>query len=295
VRRNAIPYFDTAVTLDPNYALAFAERANAEAQLGASGPTADVAESRRLIGAAEADAKHAIALAPDLGEAHAALAFVWRNNLFSLARSGAEYDRALALAPGNAHILLSYAFFQLALGHVPRAAEAARRAAALDPLTPQSYRYLALVLSFAGQYQEALDALHHARLLLPADPVADRIALGNVEMYVGHPQAARQACEGRSDWVASYCLAWAYYVTGRPADARAELDTMRQSLGDNGAVEYAAIYAVWGDRPRAVQWLKTAYQLRDPGVEDIRFLPWLQLLKDTPEYQDIERRMDFPP
>jgi serine/threonine-protein kinase len=295
VRRGAMTYFDTAVTLDPNYAMAFVERSNVEAVVGASSEMADVAESRRLITAAQLDAEHAIALAPDLGEAHAALAFVLRSNLSSLTRGGVEYDRALALAPGNARILRSYAYYQLTIGHVAKAVEAARHAAAIDPLTPQTYRYLARVLGLASQYHEALEVLHRATLLLPSDPAADRIALGSVQMYHGDGPAARDACEGRTDYFANYCLAWAYYVLGRPADARAQLDLLRAKLGDNGAAQYAAIYAVWGDRPHAVQWLKTAYQLRDPGLENLRFEPWLKLLKDTPEYQEIERKMDFPP
>jgi serine/threonine-protein kinase len=295
IRRQARAAFDTAIALDPNYAMAFVERSNLQAVVGASGEMKDVAESRRLIRAAQADAEHAIALAPDLGEAHAALAFVLRNNLSSLARSGVEYDRAFALAPGNARILRSYAFYELTVGHISKAIEAARRSAAQDPLTPKTYRYLARILGFGGQYQEALDALHHAQLLLPADPVADKVALGSLEMYQGHAEAARLACEGRRDYFANYCLAWAYFALGRPADARAELDTLRAKLGDNGAVQYAAIYALWGDKPRAVEWLKTAYRLRDPGLEDIRFEPWLRLLKDTPEFQDIEHQMDFPP
>jgi TolB-like protein/DNA-binding winged helix-turn-helix (wHTH) protein len=293
-RRKALADFDTAITLDPNYAMAFVYRSNLQATMGAGGEMKDVAESRRLLSAAQADAEHAIALAPDLGEAHAALAFVLRNNLSSLARSSTEYDRAFALAPGNARILRSYAFFELAIGHISKAIEVARRSAALDPLTPRTYRYLARILGFGGQYQEALAALHRAQLLLPPDPAADRVALGDLEMYSGHPETARQSCEGRHDFFANYCLAWAYHVLGRPADARAQLDMLRAKLGDNGAVQYAAIYAVWGDRPQAVEWLKTAYQLRDPGLEQIRFEPWLKLLKDTPEYQDIERQMDFP-
>jgi tetratricopeptide (TPR) repeat protein len=295
VRRRALPYFDTAVTLDPNYAMAFVERAKVETAVGVSGEIADVAESRRLISGAQVDAEHAIALAPDLGEAHAALAFVLRSNLSSVARSGAEYDRALALAPGDAQMLRNYAFYELTVGHFAKAIGAARRSADMDPLTPQTWRYLARILGWAGQYPEAMDALHRAQLLLPADPVADQVVRGFLEINHNDAAAARRACEGRRDYFANYCLAWAYNVLGRPAEARTQLDNMRAKVGDNGAVQYAAIYAVWGDRPRAVAWLKTSYQLRDPGLEDIRLDPWLRLLKDTPEFQEIERKMDFPP
>jgi hypothetical protein len=58
-----------------------------------------------------------------------------------------------------------------------------------------------------------------------------------------------------------------YDKLGRHADAEAELAKMKAALGDAAAYQYATIYAQWGNRGQALEWLETAWRLRDPGLE----------------------------
>ena len=62
------------------------------------------------------------------------------------------------------------------------------------------------------------------------------------------------------------CLAVIYDKLGRHADAEAELAKMKAALGDAAAYQYATIYAQWGNRAKALEWLETALRLRDPGL-----------------------------
>ena len=54
---------------------------------------------------AQADARQALALAPDLAQAHLALAAVAENGTLDFTQASEAYERALALAPGNAEVL----------------------------------------------------------------------------------------------------------------------------------------------------------------------------------------------
>ena len=54
---------------------------------------------------AQADARQALILAPDLVQGHLALANVSENGTLDFTRANDEYERALALAPGNAEVL----------------------------------------------------------------------------------------------------------------------------------------------------------------------------------------------
>jgi Tfp pilus assembly protein PilF len=54
---------------------------------------------------AQADARQALSLAPDLAQAHSALAAVAENGTLDFTQANDEYERALALAPGNAQVL----------------------------------------------------------------------------------------------------------------------------------------------------------------------------------------------
>jgi TolB-like protein len=73
----AIAAYSEAIRLDPNYALAFAARSIALSGSAQEAATAQAA--REGFGKAQADARRALALAPDLAEAHLALAQPWDN------------------------------------------------------------------------------------------------------------------------------------------------------------------------------------------------------------------------
>ncbi len=100
----SIAAYTEAIQLDPHYALAFAGRSIALTTNAAEAETA--AAVREGFDKAQADARQALALAPDLAQAHVALAFVSETNL-DFAQASASYERALALAPGNAEVLRS--------------------------------------------------------------------------------------------------------------------------------------------------------------------------------------------
>jgi len=285
--RQAIAAFSQAIDLDPNYALAYAGRSRALSFLATSGVFSDVAESKTMLAAATRDANKAVALAPDLGEAHAALGFVLKCSLSDLARAGAEYARAIELAPGDSTILLRYALFQTTLGHLSSAVDVAEHAASLDPLTPRTYHLLARILAYAGRTDDALAALRRARFLQPADPRADRIDLAFVQMMQGDAHAARQTCLGETDPHFFVCLAWSEHVLGHQAEAEAALARLRAAIGDNGAYIYANILASWGRKNEALQWLQTAYRLRDPGLIGILIDPMVRSLRDTQDYRQI--------
>src|SRR5262249_20770503 len=93
-----IGQYSDAIRLDPGYALAFAYRSVAQAAYARN--YAQGAVIQEITRKARADADKAIALAPDLAEAHFALANILRDSL-EYAPAAEEYRRAVALGPGN--------------------------------------------------------------------------------------------------------------------------------------------------------------------------------------------------
>ena len=85
-----------------------------------------------------------------------------------------------------------------------------------------------------------------------------------------------------------------YDKLGRHADAEAELAKMKAAVGDTAAYQYATIYAQWGNRAKALEWLETALRLRDPGLEELKTDPLLDPLRKEPRFQAIERELKFP-
>jgi hypothetical protein len=70
--------------------------------------------------------------------------------------------------------------------------------------------------------------------------------------------------------------------------------TAQADLGDASTYQYAEIYAQWGDIPRALDTIETAYRLKDPGVLSLKTDEFLGPLRKEPRFQEIERRLKFP-
>src|SRR5262249_33210576 len=121
----AIAAYTEAIRLDPRYALAFAARSLAFSLVAGEAETA--AAVREGYDKAQADARAALALAPDLAQAHLALA-VYSDNTLDFTQANGEYERALALAPGNAQVLRVSGGFAANMGHFDTGIAAARRA-----------------------------------------------------------------------------------------------------------------------------------------------------------------------
>jgi eukaryotic-like serine/threonine-protein kinase len=287
----AIAVYTEAIRLDPNFALAFARRSTA-----LSDYTDQVATGTGIRAGyekAEADARRAIALAPDLAEAHLALAEVSESYL-DFARASKEYERALALAPGNAYVLRESSSFASLMGHFDTAIAAARRGVVLDPLNRSSHNGLGNVLSAARRYGEAVTAYSEAISLNP-DYKLTHAARGLAYYGLGDLGSARASCEIKRDLHASQqCLAVVYDKLGRHADAEVELAKIETALGDGSAYTYATIYAQWGDHPKALGWLDTAMRLRDQALVFLKTDPLMDPLRSEPRFQAIERRLKFP-
>jgi hypothetical protein len=65
-------------------------------------------------------------------------------------------------------------------------------------------------------------------------------------------------------------------------------------VSDAAAYQYATVYAQWGQRAKALEWLETALRLRDPGLENLKTDSLLDSLRQEPRFQAIERELKFP-
>ena len=285
----AIAAYTEAIGLDPNYALAFSSRSLARieyAQYGAPGPD--------NFDKAHADALKAIALEPDLPESHAAMAryFVW--GLQDFTRASEEYQRALALGPGNAGVLHLYGNFEVYMGRADAGITALRRAVVLDPLNRYTRLSLAHGLYHARRNKEAILVCQDTLALDPEEPQAHAVR-GFAYYALGNFQSARESCETKPGfWLDQQCLAVTYERLGRHADAREMLAKMEAADAEGDAYQYAGIYAQWGNRAKALEWLDTAMGRHDSGLMELKTDPLMDPLREEPHFQAIEQELKFP-
>jgi len=291
--QRAIDGYTEAIRLDPNYALAYADRSIAidffAVNIANTSPAV-----RTSFDSALTDARTAVALAPDLGVGHLALAIA-HESLLEFGPAREEYEHALTLASGNARILRNYGDFAVLMGQSDSGLIALRRAVALDPLNHRSHTSLARGFLFLRRYPEALAAYKDAQALDPDSPFLSA-NIGLTYYLLGDAESARSSCLNRAEENAlgQYCLAITYEKLGRHADAAAILAKMRASRGDADALRYSLIYARWGNTVQALDWLETAMRLRDPRLEFVKMDPIIDPLRKEPRFQAIERGLKFP-
>jgi TolB-like protein/Tfp pilus assembly protein PilF len=287
----AIAAYTEAIRLDPHYALAFAARSITLSVVADQATT--IAAAREGYDKARADARQALILAPDLAQAHLALAYLSASNL-DYTQANEAYERALALAPGNAEVLRLSGRFAAWMGHFDAGLAANRRAVVLDPLARESHTALGQALSATRRYEEAVAAFADVISLQPDFKRA--YAYRGLAYYgLGDLERARASCETTPEyWWSQWCLAVVYDRLGRHADAEAEFSKVKAALGDAAAYQYATIYAQWGQRAKALQWLETALRQRDPGLVYLKTDPLLDPLRQEPRFQAVMRELKFP-
>jgi TolB-like protein len=286
----ALAGYSEAIRLDPAYATAYADRSlvlNGFARNYSRGQ-----QRREYYESSQADAKKAIALAPDLADGHLALATFLEATL-EYSGAAEEYARSLTLEPGSTKVLRRYGEFEVLMGHSDAGLDALRRSVTLDPLSASNYFVLGEGFIWARRPNEGIEALNKAEALEP-DDLSIYGWIGYAYLTAGNYQRAAEACERTDGDNRSHCLAMAYNGLGRRADADAMLAKINSSGFNDNSVFLAMIYALRGESPRALDYLDQAVRRRDPYLEYVKTNAFLDPLRKEPRFQAIERDLRFP-
>jgi TolB-like protein/Flp pilus assembly protein TadD len=287
--RKAVGYFDQAIRLDPDYALAYTERSEAWTFIGDLTGQHEPAWSN-----ARSDAEKAVAIAPSLAEARAALGWVRFFIDWKFAEGLSELKRAIELSPANptANDLLARAI--LYLGRLDEAERQARQAVELDPLSVTAQGTLARVLFNAGKLDEADAAARKAAELQPASASSHRwqvlIAAERGEGETALREAELEPDEGYR----RFELAVAQYVVGDRQAADAALADLIANGRHNLAYQIAEVYAMRGERDKAFEWLQISFDNHDTGTLTLLVDPLLRGLRDDPRYKTFLAKLGLP-
>jgi serine/threonine-protein kinase len=287
--RKAVSYFDEAIRLDPDYALAYAERSEAWSLIG------DLTGQRATAWPkAKSDAENAVAIAPELAEAHAALGWVRFFIDWKFAEGLSELKRAKELSPANptANDLLARVIVYL--GQVDEAERHARHAVELDPLSVTAQGNLARVLFAAGKMDEADAVARKAAELQPAAAGNHRYQV-HVAVERGDGETALREAELEPDeGYRRFELALAHYVRRDRAAADAALADLIANGRDQLAYQIAEVYAVRGEKDKAFEWLQISFDNHDTGTLTLLIDPLLRGLRDDPRYKNLLAKLGLP-
>jgi serine/threonine-protein kinase len=92
-------------------------------------------------------------------------------------------------------------------------------------------------------------------------------------------------------------LAQAYAAAGRRDEARSLLERVLQGRTGDPVLPYevALVHAALGEADEAFSWLEKGFRLRDPTMVSLKTDPLLDPLREDERFQELLRRMAFPP
>jgi eukaryotic-like serine/threonine-protein kinase len=177
-------YFEQALKLDPNYALALAGLSRVEGAIYRSHDSEAAHLDRE-----EQLARRALSIDSQLPEARAALGNVYAYK-YDYSRAAQEFREALRSQPQDANVWsdLSWVLTYLQPPDTLEAEKAAREAIRLEPSQCMADYFLGRTLYLQRRYQEARAAFEKAKELCPASVVGD---LGLGELYLAQGDSER--------------------------------------------------------------------------------------------------------
>lgn len=292
--KRAIGVFRQVLDVEPRYARAWSGQAFAWRALTITGDM----DPKQAFPLAKAAVQHALALDPDLPEAHAAHAFNLFWNDWDWHGAELECKHAINLDPRVPDGHFVYAHLLNNLGRFGEALERARQARELDPLSPIINVLEAGFLAAAGRPEEADIRIAHALEIAPDFWVA-LMARARMASVRGDPAAIgilEQAAKlsGRSSQVLG-ALGPALVAAGDRTGGeqlREELRRLSEATFVPGASR-AAVSNALGRHDEALDLLELAWEQRDVRMTFLKIDARWNNLRSHPRFVALMDRMGF--
>jgi serine/threonine-protein kinase len=292
-RKRANEYFQQAVSVDPNYALAYAELADSYSGIAASSEV----DQKEYLSKAEVAARKALELDENLPDAHISLGFL-NLHAWKWAAAEQEYERAIELNPNLPHAHGSYAAFLSRMCRHDEAIAEAMRARELDPLSLSANRILGYRLYHARRYDEAIEVF---KKIIEMDPNYDSAYVLMAYAYTAKGQfkeainAYQEAIRlGDKSTSVQVYLGEAYVGNGEREKAQTILKQLQTTKEYVSPGELAVLYGALGDKDAAFASLEKAYNEHDLQLQFLKVDPSYDRLRDDPRFADLIRRVGLP-
>ncbi len=295
--KKGIGYFQKAIDLDPNYALAHSGIADAYGFLASS---TGGWLPRKAYPKAKAAALKALEIDDALGEAHCSLGFFRLLYDWNFAEAEREFEKSVRLSPNypNAHDGLG--FYLKAVGRHAEAIAKCETAQRLDPLSPFAHVSLSYAHYFARDYERAIDECGKALELDKYSAFAYRnlgmiyLQQGKIEKAIAALNKAVTFSSGERAFEAY--LGFACALAGRRAEAAEALANLQEIAAERyvSAYQFAMIYTGLGEIDKAFEYLEKSFEERSGFLPFLKVEPMLDPLRSDSRFQKLLTKIGFP-
>jgi tetratricopeptide (TPR) repeat protein len=290
----AIEYFEEALRIDPNYAMAHTGLSLAYLLLPEYGnyfPKDGYKKAKEC-------ALSALEIDPDLAEARTSLAQIKRRYDWDWVAAEREYKRALELDPNYAMAHHWYGYDLMCMGRYDEAIQMIERAHELDPLSLVINRNVGQVYYRSGNYERGKEALLGVSEKNPNFSYL-QYHLGNIEFQQGRFTEAMELFQREKENARGWALhiqPWigmAYAKLGQVNEAQTILADLisRSKQSHVPPTPVAALHFVLGDIDAGFQWLEKAYEEYDSWVRLLKTDTVFDPVREDPRFQEILKKI----
>lgn len=287
----ALEHFQKAIEEDAGYALAHAGVADAYIFMGFYA----VQRPRAAFAQASAAIERALAIDPELPEAHTSLALLELANTWDWPGAEREFKRALDLNPNQPLARIYFSWLMVLLGDSAAGVVQARTAQELEPLSPLVNAGAAYTLFQSRRYDEAVTECEKSLEVDPNFIVAIYIKAMCHAQQSRLPEAIELmeravSLSGRAPYYLGL-LGNFYARTGEIDKVDAILEELERLASDRYVPPHcqAYVYAGLNDLERAFEWEAKAY---DDGANPFYYLsPVIENLHADPRHAAELQRM----
>jgi tetratricopeptide (TPR) repeat protein len=288
--RTAIDQFETAVTIEPHFALAWGQLAAAHAMQGLFG----FAHPRESIEKCRVASLKAIEADEQISIGHAGLGWVqlWTGELDGACES---FKEALRLNPSAPFVLHGTADCLMLDGHTNESIARLRELVTVGPFSAIHSVPLPFHLYMEGRFDEAIIAARDLQARVPRFSIHWLLALvywqqGRFDMSL---QEERLELERRGDNVRLAALDEGLRSDGPTGAMRAMAETLvaRTSESYVDPFDIAETFARAGMFEETLYWLDKAVDYGSYDITYLAFRPEFDALNDDPRYHDLLQRV----
>ncbi len=308
LRSSSQSYLDRAIVADPDFTLAYVQRARiAVFSLNLDPGTRENYASRRkkVEDLALRDLEKALALDPTIGAAHGVLARIHQYN-WRGSEALEAYGRAVQLSPNDPDVLIDYAVFCAFSGRTEEAIRLGQRALTLDPNSGPRLNLLALIYLAAGDPDAGIESLRRATELSPAFSIGRgslatwEAVRGNHAEALNEARIAEQLFRGNTNPTHLGELVNSYGRVGHREDAE-RLFHQLEEIAETRRIPAAAwvlAYLGLGDDEQALHWLTRAADTPEPyegyfALMLIKNGSHFDPVLDEPRFQAVRDRLGY--
>ena len=288
----AIEYYQRAIEIDPNYALAYTGLADCYANCS----TMEISPKHASIKARSAAMK-ALEIDDTLAEAHNALAHVNVNLDWDWLSAEREFKLALNLNPNYVEAHHRYSHYLVAMGRFEESLTESLRGLELDPLDLTMNTHLGWHRLMAGHNDQAIEQLKKTLELDKSFVMARHYLAQAYERKGMYREAIAELQKVRDLYgpsqIASGLLGHAYAVAGQRDEAQKMIDELKEQSKREYVWPYniAIIHVALGEKDQAFEFLEKAC---DDGSDDLIYLNVDQMfdsLRSEPRFKKLLRRI----